>query len=228
MRFDRPFYSLMCLLPLLAWADEPRIDPHADLLYRQALPLLQSADTQSSTLSLNDRPSEKDLMSQVQALGRSLEPAVNLLQKAAELNHPVAQYRLALHYITYLPAAEISSAVCPLLDASLHQGFAPAALAVEGWCPNLREQAGYRRALERANSQASQFAAYYPQPAIRLQCLRERPKGLAMQWGRQRDFQAEVYRLLASVDRVHRTQYFQKAIDINGCATAQRHLISLN
>ncbi|MCE6982410.1 sel1 repeat family protein, partial [Pseudomonas frederiksbergensis] len=49
---------------------------------------------------------------------------------------------------------------------------------------------------------------------------------LAMQWGRQRDYQAEVYRLLASTDPAQSRSYWQKAVDINGYIPAQRRLAS--
>ena len=42
---------LAALLPLAAQALEVRIDPHADLLYRQALPLLEQADNQDDAAS---------------------------------------------------------------------------------------------------------------------------------------------------------------------------------
>jgi hypothetical protein len=44
--------------------------------------------------------------------------------------------------------------------------------------------------------------------------------------GRQRDYQAEVYRLLSDLDPQHRLSLLQKAVDINGCVTAQQHLTS--
>lgn len=42
---------LIALMPLAAHALEVRIDPHADLLYRQALPLLEQADSQDDGAS---------------------------------------------------------------------------------------------------------------------------------------------------------------------------------
>lgn len=72
-----------------------------------------------------------------------------LLRKAAELDHPVAQYRLALFYITYLPQNDIARSACPLLEASIRQGFAPAALGITTWCPAFSDSADYRQALER-------------------------------------------------------------------------------
>jgi hypothetical protein len=70
---------------------------------------------------------------------------------------------------------------------------------------------------------ATLYAPYYPQPATRLACNRSRPQGLVAV-GRQRDYQAEVYRLLSDLDPVRRQALLQKAVDINGCVTAQQHL----
>ncbi|WP_429508474.1 sel1 repeat family protein [Pseudomonas sp. 2835] len=216
---------LAVVLPTSVLAAGVQIDPHADLLYRQAVSLLEQADNQSASFTLKTSTTDQDLAQQGQALGRTLAPAVSLLKKAVELDHPAAQYRLALYYITYLPAAQISAAACPLLEASMGQGFAPAALGIENWCPNY-SRSEYRSALESVPNLASLYAPYYPQPTVRLLCHREQPQGLAMQWGRQRDYQAEVYRLLASADPAQSKAYWQKAVDINGCIAAQRRLAS--
>ncbi|MDU9394516.1 sel1 repeat family protein [Pseudomonas sp. zfem002] len=226
MRADRSLFCLLWWLPLTALAVEPVIDPHADLLYRQALPLLEKAEAQSNALPLDASPNDQELIRKVQALDQTLQPAVALLQRASLLRHPVAEYRLALHYITYLPADQIAAEACPLLRSSIAQGFAPAALEVVNWCPDLRSTAEYRQALEQVPARNALYAGYYPQPAVRLLCLRERPQGLAMQWGRQRDYQAEVYRLLAGLDPVQRASYVQKAVEINGCQAAQRQVVS--
>lgn len=226
MRADRSLLSLLWLLPLTALASDPVIDPHADLLYRQALPLLEKAEAQSNALPLDALPTDRELIRKVQALDQTLQPAVALLQRAALLQHPVAEYRLALHYITHLPAGQIAAEACPLLRSSIAQGFAPAALEVVNWCPDLLEDRAYRQSLEQVASRSSFYAGYYPQPAVRLLCLRERPQGLALQWGRQRDFQAEVYRLLAGLDANQRVSYVQKAMDINGCQAARHQLVS--
>jgi hypothetical protein len=90
--------------------------------------------------------------------------------------------------------------------------------------PALQQQPAYRAALESIPNMATLYAPYYPQPATRLACNRSRPQGLEMQWGRQRDYQAEVYRLLSDLDPAHRQALLQKAVDINGCVTAQQHL----
>ena len=84
----------------------------------------------------------------------------------------------------------------------------------------------YRQALERIPLNNTLYAPYYPQPAVRLECNRQQPQGLNMQWGRQRDFQAEVYRLLGAIDPSHDQAYYQKAVEINGCLPAQRRLTS--
>ncbi|WP_028634474.1 hypothetical protein [Pseudomonas parafulva] len=228
----RPLHRLPVLLvalaPVLAQALEVHIDPHADLLYRQALPLLEQADNQGDSpgslrTALGD---DAELSRQGQAMAHTLPTAVALLKKSVELGHPVAQYRLALYYMTYLPSAQISDAACPLLEASLSQGFAAPAPAIATWCPPYNASADYRAALEAIPSMATLYAAYYPQPATRLACNRNQPQGLSMLWGRQRDYQAEVYRLLSDLDPQHRATLLQKAVDTNGCVTAQQHLTS--
>ena len=219
---------LVALLPLAAHALEVSIDPHADLLYRQALPLLEQADSPddgSSTLR-TAIGTDPELSRQGQAMAHTLPTAVALLKKSVELGHPVAQYRLALYYMTYLPVAQIPDAACPLLEASLKQGFAAPAPAIATWCRPYNSSSDYRAALEAIPNMATVYASYYPQPATRLACKRSRPQGLEMLWGRQRDYQAEVYRLLGDLDPAHRLSLLQKAVDINGCVTAQQHLSS--
>lgn len=226
MRSDRYLLSLLWLLPVAVVAAEPVIDPHADLLYRQALPLLEQAEAQSKALPMNAAPNDLELIRKVQSLDQTLQPAVALLQRAALLKHPVAEYRLALHYITNLPTAQIAAEACPLLRSSIAQGFAPAALEVANWCPELRNSSEFRHALEQVPTRDALYAGYFPQPAVRLICLRQQPQGLAMQWGRQRDFQAEVYRLLAGLDPSQRTAYAGKALEINGCRPAPQQVLS--
>ncbi|WP_336335799.1 sel1 repeat family protein [Pseudomonas putida] len=217
---------LLTLMPLAAHALEVNIDPHADLLYRQALPLLEQADSQDDGASTLRTAvgGDPELSRQGQAMAHTLPTAVALLKKSVELGHPVAQYRLALYYMTYLPAAQIPDAACPLLEASLKQGFAAPAPAIATWCPPYNVSREYRTALETIPSMATVYAPYYPQPTTRLACNRSQPQGLEMQWGRQRDYQAEVYRLLGDLDPQHRQSLLQKAVDINGCVTAQQHL----
>lgn len=219
---------LVTLAPLAAQALEARIDPHADLLYRQALPLLEQADNPDDSASplRTAVGGDPELNRQGQALARTLPTAVALLKKSVELGHPVAQYRLALYYTTYLPAAQIPDAACPLLEASLNQGFAPPATAIATWCSGYNASPAYREALEAIPSMATLYAPYYPQPATRLACSRSQPQGLQMQWGRQRDYQAEVYRLLGDLDPQHSRSLLQKAVEINGCIAAQERLTS--
>jgi TPR repeat protein len=215
----------IALAPAAVNALEVRIDPHADLLYRQALPLLEQADNQDDNNTLRTAMGgDPELNRQGRAMAQTLPTAVALLKKSVELGHPVAQYRLALYYITYLPAAQIADAACPLLEASLNQGFAPPATAIAALCPPYNASPAYREALEAVPSMATLYAPYYPQPATRLACSRSHPQGLQMQWGRQRDYQAEVYRLLSNLDPQHRQALLQKAVDINGCVAAQHRL----
>ncbi|GGU75878.1 hypothetical protein GCM10009504_36380 [Pseudomonas laurentiana] len=213
------------LAPCVAWADAP-IDPHADLLYRQALPFLEQADTEASTFSPQASTTKDDLLRQGTALVQTLAPGVELLRKAVALDHPVAEYRLALYYMTYLSPDEVPALACPLLAASLSQGFAPASLQINSLCTEYRDSSAYRAALKKTVQDATRYATYYPQPAVRLECRPQGNQGLTLQWGQQRDFQAEVYRLLGAVDRPQRQMWYRKAVDANGCATAQHRLTS--
>ena len=217
---------LAACLPIAGQAMEVNIDPHADLLYRQALPLLEQADNQEEASTLRASDDDPELSRQGQAMARTLPTAVALLKKSVALGHPVAQYRLALYYMTYLPATQIPDAACPLLQASLQQGFAPPAPAIATWCPPYSASKAYRESMESIAAMATLYAPYYPQPAVRLACSRSRPQGLQMQWGRQRDYQAEVYRLLGDLDPQHRQSLLQKAVEINGCTAAQQRLLS--
>lgn len=216
---------LAVLIPACAMADELQISPHADLLYRQALTLMDKADDRYSGYSMKTSASDPKLATPGQSLGRSQAPAVSLLKKAAELEHPVARYRLALHYIDYLPANQIPAAACPLLQASLAQGFAAAAMGIEDWCVDYRQSSAYAKDLANIQARINRYTSYYPQPAVSLPCNREQPHGLAMQWGRQRDFQAEIYRIQGNDDPQKREYYWQKAVELNGCFAARRGLL---
>lgn len=219
---------LLCCVLTPAFAEDLRIDPHADLLYRQAVKLMEETDDQYSTFNLKTSTTDQDLAQQGQAMGRTLAPAVGLLEKAVALDHPVARYRLALYYMTYLPASQIPAAACPLLQTSLAQGFAPAALGVETWCSDYRHSSEFAKDLQNIPAMTNRYASYYPQPAVRLQCTREQPQGLAMQWGRQRDYQAEIYRLQGYNDLDQREYFWQKAVELNGCFAVRQHLLSLH
>ena len=227
-RWSAMLLPLCLTAPISAQALEVRIDPHGDLLYRQALTLFEQADADAESAATLRTASDGDpeLTRQGKAMAQTLPSAVALLKKSVELGHPVAQYRLALYYMTYLPASEISDAACPLLEASLKQGFAPPATAIATWCPQYSASTAYRQAMEDIPGMATLYAPYYPQPATRLACSRSQPQGLEMQWGRQRDYQAEVYRLLGDLDPQHAQSLLRKAVEINGCAAAQQRLTS--
>jgi len=225
--FGKRLFSLLVVLtPACVWADDLHINPHADLLYRQAVSLIEQADTQNIGFSLKTGTTNQDLAQQSQSMGRTLAPAVSLLKKAVELDHPVARYRLALYYINYLPASQIPAAACPLLQTSLEQGFAPAALGVDTWCPEYRQSRAFAKDLEDIPVTANRYTSYFPQPAVRLQCKREQPKGLAMQWGRLRDYQAEIYRLQGEDNPGQRQYFWKKAVELNGCYSVSPRLLS--
>ena len=82
----------------------------------------------------------------------------------------------------------------------------------------------YQTALQATETSMPIYEKYFPQPVVRLECKPEQPKGLTMQWGSSRDFQAEIYRLQGNSNRAHRSEYYQKALDINDCYGVKRRM----
>ena len=220
---------LGCLLSQLCIASALPIDPRGESLYQQALPYLQQANAKMEAVPANfptaSTQERERAMVLMQEAGELLKPAVALLEQAAALDHPVAQHRLAMIYILLLsPTEVIKEKACPLMERSLAQGFAPPALGISSFCWEFTDTPQYKTALLAIEASAPLYEAYFPQPVVKLECKNEMPQGMAMQWGSSRDFQAETYRLLGDYDRARRTEYYQKAIEINDCYKAKRRL----
>lgn len=222
------YVLLACLLPQVCLAGAASIDPRAESLYQQAVPYLQQANSKLEavpadmpTASAEDKQQGMLLIDQAGALMR---PAMGLLEQAAALQHPVAEYRLALIYVMLYPSEEVKAKACPLLEHSLTQGFAPAALEISSWCLPFTDTPQYQAALHAVEDAMPSYAQYFPQPVVRLECRREQPQGLAMQWGSSSDYQAEIYRLLGDSNRAQRQAFYQKALDINDCYKAKRRM----
>lgn len=77
----------------------------------------------------------------------------------------------------------IKEKACPLFEQSLIHGFAPPALEIASWCFAFTETARYQTALQAVEGSMPLYENYCPQPVVRLECRREGPVGLAMQWG---------------------------------------------
>lgn len=227
----RPHWSTAlagCLLSSFCVAETFHVDPQSDDLYQQAVPYLQQAARkfEAVTADTPTTPEEERQRSLklAEEAGALLKPAVALLEQAANRDHPVAQYRLGLTYAMLLPSEEIHVKACPLFERSLAHGFAPSAVEMASWCPAYTDTPQYQAALQAVEANMPMYEKYYPQPAVRLECKREMPVGLAMQWGSSRDFQAEIYRLQGDSNRARRTEYYQKALDVNDCYKAKRRL----
>ena len=80
----------------------------------------------------------------IEAAGLLLRSAVPLLEQAAALAHPVAQYRLALIYLLVDSNGAASQKACPLIEQSLIHGFAPSALLASSWCSEFTQTAEYQ------------------------------------------------------------------------------------
>lgn len=229
MFFDiRSFALLGCLLPQLCMADTFQIDPRGEALYQQAVPYLQQANSKLEAVPGNtptaSAEEKKRSLALVDEAGAKLKPAIALLEQAAALDHPVAQYRLGLIYVMLYPAELIKEKACPLFEKSLIHGFAPPALEIASWCFAFTETTGYQTALQAVEGSMPLYENYYPQPVVRLECRREGPVGLAMQWGSSRDYQAEIYRLQGDSNRAERSAYYQKALAINDCFKVKRRM----
>ena len=216
-------FLLAYMLAPICLADTLEIGPRGESLYQQALPHLQDAEKNLQAVDLKSSAPE------IQATNRSLgakasaelQTAVPLLEQAAALEHPIAQYRLALIYLGYLPQGTEEKA-CTLLEKSLSHGFAPPAVTIASACSAYTDTPEYQSALEVTQEPAPAYESYFPQPAMNLACRREEASGAGFQWATSRDYQAEIYWLLGAHNRGQRTEYAQKAVDINGCYKAQR------
>lgn len=220
------YFLLMCLLPKNSVADFFEINPRGERFYQQALTHLQNADRELDAITL--KPSSVEVKTTNLSLGAEastqLKLAVPLLEQASGFEHPVAQYRLALIYLT--APGDYREKACSLLEKSLSHGFSPPAVEIASFCYEFSDKPEYEAALERVQANMPNYESYFPQPAMMLACRHEESSGLGFEWGTSLDYQAEVYRLLGEKNRARRSEYFQKAVDINGCYKAKRRIVN--
>ncbi|MBD9585640.1 hypothetical protein IB254_01090 [Pseudomonas sp. PDM03] len=221
---------LASLMPSLCMASSFSIDSRSESLYQQAVPYLQQANSKLEAVPSNfptaSAEEKQRSMALVDEAGVLLRPAITLLEQAAALEHPVAQYRLALIYVMLHPSDVIKEKACPLFEQSLVHGFAPAALEISSWCVAFTDTVQYQTALQAIEASMPLYEKYFPQPVVKLECRREEPVGMAMQWGSSRDYQAEIYRLQGDSNRAQRWEFYQKALDINDCYRVKRRMAS--
>ena len=158
--------------------------------------------------------------------GRAILPAVQKLEKASLLGSAKAQYRLALIYEALLDRADDA---CELYNRSAEQAFAPAALRLAASCVSYESNLEYEALLENAVSQINHYENAYPQPTVRLECMKAPPEGMRYQWGSMNDFLAEIYILQATRtskgdSREEKRQLYEKALALNECNYAKRRL----
>lgn len=224
LRYLNCFLLAFVLVPVCL-ANSFEIDPRGEGLYQQALPHLLDAEKSLQAMVVNPKLRTPEVQATNRALGAKagaqLQIAAPLLEQAAALEHPVAQYRLALLYLMSSPQG-FDEKACTLLEKSLGHGFVPPAVTIASFCYAYTDKPEYRPALESMQIPAPAYERYFPQPALALGCRREEAMGAGFHWGTSRDFQAEIYWLLGAKDRARRSEYSQKAIDINGCFKGQR------
>jgi len=218
------FIFFVWLIPQVCLAALVDIDPQAEAKYQGALVYLKEADRNLEALVL--KPLGEEMKAKNRALiteaGTQWKIAMPLLEQAAALEHPVAQYRLALIYMMAYPIEQSSEKACPLLKKSLERGFPPAAVAISVQCYTYSDTPAYQAALQSITDNPLNYQSYFPEPALMLPCRGSEPETGGFQWGTAQDYQAEVYRLMGAKIRARRGEYFQKAMDINGCEKAKR------
>lgn len=201
----------------------------SDEQYRKAVAALDALEPR--LLALMERglagTPQQALEADATLLRNERDPALQQLQQAAAQGHAVAQYRLGLYYFTYEPSVDVAT-TCKLMTDSLEQGFAPAALRVNTDCIGYVEGPSYLPALQKTLADTPQFASYYPQPAVWFECFKPNVKDNGLQWGDATAYKAELYRLLGYKsgrrDSSARREYWQQAVDLNGCPRIAKSL----
>ncbi|MGE7989632.1 hypothetical protein ACQKPE_00985 [Pseudomonas sp. NPDC089554] len=229
MRLSLPtlFALLFCGQALAAYA--PPDTSEAD--YRQAVARLDVVEPQLMQMvkSMVDGTPSQELEPRLSQLRGEWTPALEQLQRAADAGHAVAQYRMALYLFVYQPDAAVldDPTQCGLLVKSLEQGFAPAATRIANQCIGYVDGPAYAPALNKALADFSQFSSYYPQPAVSLECMKPDPQGYQLQWGDAQAYQAELYRVMGASNSRRsplRREYWQKAVETNGCPSVAKRL----
>lgn len=202
--------------------------------YRQAVASLDAVEPQLMGMlqQLAKGTPAQGLEPRLGQLRGQWAPALAQLQRAADAGHAVAQYRMALYLFVYQADAAVLNdpTQCALLSKSLEQGFAPAAGRIANQCIGYVDGPAYAPALSKALSDFSQFTAYYPQPTVMLECAKPDPQDIQLQWGDAPAYQAELYRLLGYASNrrsPQRREFWQKAIDTNGCPAIARRMDTL-
>lgn len=211
-----------------AIAKEYRASASSEAAYASALPLLEKYDAEvaemerlhhAGTLKTEGQKHSK-------AAGEWLDKALPLLEKASAEHHPAAQYRLAMLYMLYMSREDGEKPVCALLESSLKEGFAPAALAMSNYCFAFVKTPQFIRQTEVAATQAERFEAYYPQPVSAWACENNTDRSMDFRVGSLTQFQADAWMLLAlktPQDKARKTEYLKKAAAL-GCDYAQQRL----
>lgn len=218
-----------------AVAAEVHITAESERLYREALPDLDKAELmlQTSIQLRHLKIADGVLANDDNVAKRLLIGSVMTLDKAAKLGHPVAHYRLAAVFTKYGSTSEQKLA-CPLLEASLAQGFAPAASVVSIQCFDFQRDTTFLKMAEAALANDVIYEKYYPIPTTFFTCwFSEETKDNRMPshiLGNRNDYRAEIYYLLGRAQRdfqsenwrAKRSDYYQKAVLKNGCPVAAR------
>ncbi len=220
-------YAAACILAVIplcsAIAGEGQIKGESQ--YREAVKMLDSIQGTLNSVAIKIQagadPAQFD--EEREAVRPVLAAVIEKLQKASDLGHPVAQYRFASPEFSFQRDREDN---CKLLNQSVDQGFAPAAVQF-AVCSPFESKLHRVAQLKKAAADIERYAAYYPQPAVQLLCAPEPPVAPLPQLGQKEDYLAETYLMLAQLSG-RRTpesiQYLKQAVVANGCKYAEKRL----
>lgn len=197
-----------------------------DTEYRQALPHL--IQITKITKAIDERrasglPPKESAKPYLNELRDNIRNSASLLNQASQLQHPVAQYRLAQIISLYGNQQEKHS-ICELLEASLRQGFVPAAIEAAALCPSFSSTPEFLSYAE-ASARSAKYSEYFPQPSHFLShCERPKARTLNAKDGSEIEYQAAIYYILGSnAEKSKRSDYFKLATE-KGCSRAHNKI----
>lgn len=228
--------ALLLSFSTFAYAENVTHPLESEEFYFKALPYLKQIDDAQNELmnTRNKLPASTPLSEQIKEKFRSeikplFEAGMPLLRRSAAEGNPAAQYRLAWISALFEPYEQAVDQVCPLLRASLSQGFTPAGVQMINYCLDEAKTPGFRSLIDALPDSDTLFSKYYPLPTLIPGCDRSRAsENNVIALLDEKAFRANLYMSVsAEMSRQHLKQeqlaYLNKAAEY-GCTRAIERL----